>query len=190
MQVTTYGLDLAKRVMQLHWVNLETGEIHRKQLKRRALLEFFANRQPGIVAMEACGSAHYWGRELRKLGHEVRLIAAQFVRPFVKTNKNDAADAAAIWEAVQRPDMRFVAVKSEEQQSVLSLHRMREQLIKMRTMQVNQIRGLLYEFGADLPQGRQRGLKEVPDALADLERSISPMLRDTVRQQLKRLETG
>jgi transposase len=188
MEITTYGLDLAKSVMQLHWVDMETGEIHRKQLKRRRLLEFFANRQPGVVAMEACGSAHYWARELLKLGHEVRLIAAQFVRPFVKTNKNDAADAAAIWETVQRPGMRFVAVKTEEQQSVLSLHRIREQMIKMRTMQVNQIRGLLYEFGADLPQGRQKGLKEVPDALANLEKSISPMLLDTVRQQLKRLE--
>ena len=188
MQVTTYGLDLAKSVMQLHWVDMETGEIRRKQLKRRRLLEFFANRQPGVIAMEACGSAHYWARELRDLGHEVRLIAAQFVRPFVKTNKNDAADAAAIWETVQRPDMRFVAVKTEEQQSVLALHRMRSQLIKVRTMQVNQIRGLLYEFGADLPQGRQRGLKEVPDALANLENSISPMMLDTIRQQLKRLE--
>ena len=188
MQITTYGLDLAKRVMQLHWVDMETGEIHRKQVKRQALLEFFVNRQPGIVAMEACGSAHYWARELRKLGHEVRLVAAQFVRPFVKTNKNDAADAAAIWETVQRPDMRFVAVKTEEQQSVLALHRMRSQLIKVRTMQVNQIRGLLYEFGADLPQGRQRGLKQVPDALANLENAISPMMLDTIRQQLKRLD--
>jgi len=188
MEITTYGLDLAKSVMQLHWVDMETGEIHRKQLKRRRLLEFFANRQPGVIAMEACGSAHYWARELLKLGHEVRVIAAQFVRPFVKTNKNDAADAAAIWETVQRPDMRFVAVKTEEQQSVLALHRMRSQLIKVRTMQVNQIRGLLYEFGADLPQGRQRGLKEVPDALANLENSISPMMLDTIRQQLKRLE--
>ena len=169
MQVTTYGLDLAKSVMQWHWVDMEPGEIHRKQWKRRALLEFFANRSPGLVAMEACGSAHYWARELRKLGLEVRLIAAQFIRPFVKTNKNAAADAAAIWETAQRPDMRFVAVKSEEQQSILALHRMREQLIKVRTMQVNQIRGLLYEFGADLPQGRQRGLKEVPEALAYLE---------------------
>ena len=187
MQITTYGLDLAKSVMQLHWVDMETGEIHRKQLKRRALLEFFVNRQPGLIAMEACGTSHYWARELRKLGHEVRLIAPQFVRPFVKTNKNDAADAAAIWEAVQRPDMRFVAVKTEEQQSVLTLHRMRSQLIKIRTMQVNQIRGLLYEFGADLPQGRQRGLKEVPDALTDLEGTVSPMMLDTMRQQLKRL---
>ena len=188
MQVTTYGLDLAKSVMQLHWVDMETGEIHRKQVKRQALLGFFVNRQPGVIAMEACGTSHYWARELRKLGHEVRLIAPQFVRPFVKTNKNDAADAAAIWETVQRPDMRFVAVKSEEQQSILALHRMRSQLIKIRTMQVNQIRGLLYEFGADLPQGRQRGLKEVPDALANLEGAVSPMMLDTMRQQLKRLE--
>ena len=187
MQITTYGLDLAKKVMQLHWVDMETGEIHRQQLKRRALLEFFANREPGIIAMEACGSAHYWSRELRKLGHEIRLVAAQFVRPFVKTNKTDAADAAAIWETVQRPDMRFVAVKSEEQQSILALHRMREQLIKIRTMQVNQLRGLLYEFGADLPQGRQQGLKAVPNALADLEGTASPMMMETVRQQLKRL---
>ena len=96
--ITTYGLDLAKSVMQLHWVDMETGEIHCKQLKRRRLLEFFANRQPGVIAMDTCGSVHYWARELRKLGHEMRLIAAQFVRPFVKTNKNDAADAAAIWE--------------------------------------------------------------------------------------------
>ena len=149
MDSTIYGLDLAKRVMQLHWVDMGTGEIHRKQLRRRALLEFFANREPGIVAMEACGSAHHWAQELHKLGHEVRLIAAQFVRPFVKTNKTDAADAAAIWEAAQRPDMRFVTVKSVEQQSVLALHRMREQLVKIRTMQINAIRGLLYEFGAD-----------------------------------------
>jgi hypothetical protein len=96
MQVTTYGLDVAKSVMQLHWVDMETSENHRKQLKRQALLEFFVNRQPGIMAMEACGSAHYWARELRKLGHEDRLVATQFVRHFVKTNKNDAADAAAI----------------------------------------------------------------------------------------------
>jgi transposase len=122
--------------------------------------------------MEACGSAHYWAREFGKLGHEVRLIAAQFVRPFVKTNKNDAADAAAIWEAVQRPDMRFVAVKTEEQQSVLTLHRVREQLIKIRTMQINAIRGLLYEFGADLPQGRERGMKEIPVALTELEGKV------------------
>ncbi|MCR2832269.1 IS110 family transposase, partial [Acidithiobacillus ferrooxidans] len=121
-------------------------------------------------------------------GHEVRLVAAQFVRPFVKTNKTDAADAAAIWETVQRPDMRFVAVKSEEQQSVLALHRMREQLVKIRTMQVNEIRGLLYEFGVDLPQGREKGLKEIPEALTTLEGRISAMALETFRRLLKRLE--
>ena len=109
MQITTYGLDLAKMVMQLHWVDMETAEIHRKQLRRQALLESFANRQPGLVAMEACGSAHYWGRELRKLGHEVRLVAAQFVRPFVKANKNDAADAAAIWEGYVTFDLWYTS---------------------------------------------------------------------------------
>ena len=188
MQNTIYGLDLAKRVMHLHWVDWETGEIHRKQVRRGKLLEFFVNRALGIVAMEACGSAHYWARELRKLGHEVRLIAAQFVRPFVKTNKTDAADAAAIWETVQRPDMRFVTVKSEEQQSVLALHRMREQLVKIRTMQVNEIRGLLYEFGVELPQGREKGLKEIPDALATLKARISSLALETFRRQCKRLE--
>lgn len=185
MDSTIYGLDLAKRVMQLHWVDMGTGEIHRKQLRRRALLEFFANRGPGIVAMEACGSAHYWARELRKLGHEVRLITAQFVRPFVKTNKTDAA---AIWEAVQRPDMRFVAVKSVDQQSVLALHRMREQMVKIRTMQINAIRGLLYEFGADIPQGRQKGEKTIPQVLEQLEDQISKMTLDAMRGQLERLK--
>ena len=188
MQVTIYGLDLAKRVMQLHWVDWETGEIHRKQIKRQRLAEFFANGQPGLIAMEACGSAHYWARELRKLGHEVRLIAAQFVRPFVKTNKTDAADAAGIWEVVQRPDMRLVTVKSEDQQSVLALHRMREQLVKIRTMQVNAIRGLLYEFGVVLPQGREKGLKEISAALTSLEGRISAMALETFRSQTKRLE--
>ena len=135
--------------------------------------------------MEACGSAHYWARELRKLGHEVRLITAQFVRPFVKTNKTDAA---AIWEAVQRPDMRFVAVKSVDQQSVLALHRMREQMVKIRTMQINAIRGLLYEFGADIPQGRQKGEKTIPQVLEQLEDQISKMTLDAMRGQLERLK--
>jgi transposase len=103
--------------------------------------------------MEACGSAHHWGRLLGSLGHEVRLIAAQFVRPFVKTNKTDAADAEAIWEAVQRPGMRFVALKSQEQQAVLSLHRMRSQIVKIRTMQAHRVRSLIYEFGLVVPQG-------------------------------------
>src|SRR5487761_2046510 len=142
MKVTTFGLDLAKRVFQLHWVDMATGEICRRQLKRSEVAEFFDKRTPAVVAMEACGSAHYWARKLRELGHEVKLIAAQFVRPFVKSNKTDAADAQAIWEAAQRPGMKFVAVKSEAQQSVLTLHRVREQLVKMRTMQINRKRSI------------------------------------------------
>jgi|SRR5271170_122721 len=189
MKVTTYGLDLAKRVFQLHWVDAVTGEICRRQLKRAEVAEFFANCEPSIVAMEACGTAHYWARKLSGYGHEVRLIAAQFVRPFVKSNKTDAADAHAIWEAAQRPGMKFVAVKSEAQQSVLTLHRMREQLVKMRTMQVNQLRGLLYEFGAELPQGRQRGIARIPGELAKLEGVLSVLVMDTIRQQLKRIES-
>ena len=188
MKVTTFGLDLAKRVFQLHWVDMETGEICRRQLKRSEVAEFFANRTPSVVAMEACGSAHYWARKLTALGHEMKLIAAQFVRPFVKSNKTDAADAQAIWEAAQRPGMKFVAVKSEGQQSVLTLHRMRELLVKMRTMQTNQLRGLLYEFGADLPAGRQRGVARIPEELAKLEQTLPAMVIETMRSQLQRIE--
>lgn len=159
MNVTTYGLDLAKRVFQVHWVEPDTGELKRKALLRAEVAAFFARRAPGVVAMESCGSAHYWGRVLSAQGHQVRLIAAQFVRPFVKTNKTDAADAEAIWEAAQRPGMRFVALKSEEQQAVLSLHRMRAQLVKIRMMQAYQVRSLLYEFGVVAPKGF-RALRE------------------------------
>lgn len=127
MKVMTYGLDIAKRVFQVHTVDAATGEIDRRTLKRNQVLKYFANREPGVVAMEACGSAHHWARQLSKIGHQVRLIAAQFVRPFVKSNKTDAADAAAIWEAAQRPGMRFVASKDEEQQAVLGLHRLWQQ---------------------------------------------------------------
>lgn len=188
MKVTRFGLDLAKRLFQLHWVDRETGEICRRQMKRDELMEFFARREPSVVAMEACGGAHYWARKLSGYGHEVRLIAAQFVRPFVKSNKTDAADAQAIWEAGQRPGMKFVAVKSEAQQSVLTPHRMREQLVKMRTMRVNQLRGLLYEFGAELPQGRQRGIERIPGELEKLEGIVSAMVIETIRGQLKRIE--
>jgi transposase len=188
MNCTVFGLDLAKRVFQLHWIEMETGEICRRQLKRQQVADFFVKRRSCVIAMEACGSAHYWGRKFAAMGHEVRLIAAQFVRPFVKSNKTDVADAQAIWEAAQRPDMKFVALKTEEQQSVLTLHRMREQLVKMRTMQINQLRGLLYEFGVDLPQGRQKGMARVAEELARLEDSLSAMFIDAMREQLRRIE--
>jgi transposase len=176
MNDTVYGLDLAKAVFQVHWVELGTGEVKRKTLARRDLLRWFAQRPAGLVAMEACGSAHHWAREFVKLGHRVRLVAAQFVRPFVKTNKTDAADAEAIWEAVQRPGMRAVAVKSEEQQAVLSLHRLRDQLTRMRTAQTNQLRGLLYEFGVVTPKGWRSLVSQAGPVLADETRSPVPEL--------------
>ena len=190
MNVTTYGLDLAKRVLQVHWVEPETGEVKRKALARADVSAFFALRRPGVVAMEACGSAHHWGRLLKGFGHEVRLIAAQFVRPFVKTNKTDAADAEAIWEACQRPQMRFVAVKSEEQQAVLSLHRIRQQFVKIRTMQAHQIRGLLYEFGVVVPKGWRALLAQAAPMLADETHGQVPeLIRGELLTQLAGLRT-
>ena len=189
--VTTYGLDLAKRVFQLHWVDVASGEVHRKTLSRPQVSAFFARAPRGVVAMEACGSAHYWGRLLQTLGHEVKLIAAQFVRPFVKTNKTDAADAQAIWEAAQRPEMRFVALKSEEQQAVLSLHRLREQWVKVRTLQANQIRGLLYEFGIVVPLGWRTLLKAATEQLTEPTGTVVPvLLRDELLEQLEALRAA
>ncbi|MGF6546671.1 transposase [Paraburkholderia youngii] len=156
-------------------------------MKRAQLVPFFANRPVGRVVMEACGSAHHWARVLARLGHGVRLIAAQFVRPFVKSNKNDAADAAAIWEAAQRPGMRFVAVKTEDQQAMLALHRIRQQLVRIRVMQVNQLRGLLYEFGVVLPQGRRTSIEAAKGALASLADQLPPMLAESLQDQLSRL---
>ena len=184
--VTTYGLDLAKQVFQVHWVDVASGEIHRKTLRRTQVSAFFARAPRGVVAMEACGSAHHWGRLLTSFGHEVKLIAAQFVRPFVKTNKTDAADAQAIWEAAQRPDMRFVSVKSEQQQALLSLHRLRAQWVSIRTQQANQIRGLLFEFGVVVPIGWRTLLKAVPQ-LTD---AVPTLLRTELLEQLEALRTA
>jgi len=187
MEPTTIAIDLATRVFQVHFVDPETGAIHSKVLKRAQLVPFFSNRTRSRVVMEACGSAHHWARQLAKLGHDVRLIAAQFVRPFVKSNKNDAADAAAIWEASQRPGMRFVAVKTEDQQAMLALHRMRQQLVRFRVMQVNQLRGLLYEFGVVLPQGRRASIEAAKGAIASLADQLPSMLTDSLQDQLSRL---
>jgi transposase len=143
MQITTIGIDLAKPVFQVHGVNAQGRTVLKKQIKRPQVVEFFANLSPCQIGMEACGSAHYWARKLQALGHTVRLMAPQFVKSYVKTNKNDAADAEAICEAVTRPTMRFVPIKHVEQQAVLAVHRVRQALVKARTAQANQIRGLL-----------------------------------------------
>lgn len=133
MKLTTVGIDLAKSVFQIHGVDEHGKVVLRKQLKRSQVTAFFANLPACLIGMEACGSAHHWARELERLGHTVRLMAPQFVKPYVKTNKNDAADAEAICEAVARPNMRFVPVKNLEQQAVLSLHRVRQGFVKART---------------------------------------------------------
>jgi len=174
-------------VFQLHWVEPDTGSIERLKLKRDQLLEWFAARQPVRVAMEACGGAHEWGRELMKLGHEVRLVPPKMVRPFVQRNKTDAADAQAIWTAARQPGVRFVAVKSEAQQVVLALHRVRSQMMKTRIMQTNELRGLLYEFGIVLPEGHRALLKDLPAAFVQAEGRLAAIFIDSLREQVRRI---
>ena len=152
-QVNIIGIDLAKRSFQLHGARADGSAGFRKNLVRDKVLDFLASQPRCVVAMEACASAHYWGREVLKLGHEVRLIPPIYVKPFVKRQKNDAADAEAICEAAQRPTMRFVAVKTEEQQAMGMLFHTRDLLVRQRTQTINALRGHLAEFGVVAPQG-------------------------------------
>lgn len=165
MKLRAIGLDLAKNVFQVHGVDEQDRPVLRRQLRRAQMLVFFARLEPCLIGMEACAGAHDWARKLRALGHEVRLIAPQFVKPYVKANKNDARDAEGICEALLRPSMRFVAVKSAEQQAVLALHRLREGLIGTRTALINRLRGLLSEFGVVAPTGRRTFEQALPRLL-------------------------
>src|SRR6201998_401678 len=158
MNITTIGLDLAKSIFQVHGVDATGQAVVRKPLRRSQMLPFFAKLPSCLVGMEAGGTSHYWARELIKLGHEVRLMPPAYVKPYVKRGKTDAADAEAVCEAVTRPTMRFVPVKSSEQQAALSIHRTRDLLVKQRTQLINMIRGLLAEFGIDIPKGLERAL--------------------------------
>jgi transposase len=191
MKITTIGMDLAKNVIQVHGVDTHGKTALRKQLKRHQVLPFFANLEACLVGMEACGSAHHWARKLAELGHTVKLMAPQFVKPYVKTNKNDAADAEAICEAVRRPNMRFVPVKSAEQQGVLALHRARQGFVKARTAQANQIRGLLSEFGIVIAQGIRQIAKRLPEILEDGENGLPGRFRrllERLSEQLRVLD--
>jgi len=187
MKGIVFGVDIAKRVFQLHWVEPQTGEVVTLQLKRERFLEHFANRSSCLIGMEACGGSQHWARSLRKLGHEVKLLSGRMVKPFVVGNKNDAADARAIWTAVQQPEIKAVAIKSEEQQAVLALHRMREQLVKFRTAQSNGLRGLLTEYGEVMPQGRAGIKRDIPGALGRLSDRLPAIVIDTLREQYARL---
>ena len=153
MQAIRFGIDLAKSVFQIHGVAASGEVVVQKQLRRGQLLKFFAGQPPALIGMEACGSAHYWARELTRLGHEVRLMPPAYVKPYVKRGKNDARDAEAICEAVSRPTMRFVPIKSVDQQCDLGLHKVRDLLIRQRTQLGNAVRGLLYEVGVTAAKG-------------------------------------
>ena len=189
MQITTVGIDLAKAVFQVHGVDAHGKTVLKKQIKRTQMVEFFANLSPCLIGMEACGSAHYWARKLQAFGHTVRLMAPQFVKPYVKTNKNDAADAEAICEALTRPTMRFVPVKHVEQQAVLAVHRVRQALVKARTAQANQIRGLLSEFGLIIPQGIAHISKRVPEMLDNAGDDVPGAFRELMQRMLDHLKS-
>src|SRR5580693_1020247 len=165
MQITTIGFDLAKNVFQLHGIDVKEEVVARKQLRRGQVMAFFKALPPCLIGMEACATAHYWARELTKLGHEVRLMPAKDVKAYVKRNKNDAADAEAICEAVRRPTMRFVQIKSAEQQGRLMLHRARDLLMRQRTQVINALRAHLAELGITAAQGTA-GLKELLKIIA------------------------
>ena len=187
MNLTVFGVDVAKRVFQVHSVDPETGEITSKQLKRAGFLEHFANRAPCLIGMEACGGAQHWARRLKEMGHQVKLMPGKAVKAFVSGNKNDVADARAIWIAAQQEGVKSVAIKSEAQQAVLALHRMRQQLVKFRTMQSNGLRGLLTEYGEVMAVGRAALDRAMSDVLARLTERLPAVLIDTLREQWEML---
>lgn len=177
--ITVLGIDLAKDVFQLHGTDSKGNKVLTKRLSRKKLSSFIGNLTPCLIGMEACGGAHYWARKFKELGHEVRLMSPQFVKPYVKTNKNDSADAEAIAEAVTRPTMRFVGIKEVGHQDIQSLHRYRERLIKNRTQLTNHIRGLLHEYGFVIGRGLKSLRVKLPEILAN-ERSqeLTPLTKE------------
>jgi transposase len=189
MKVTTLGIDVAKSIFQLHGVD-EHGKVAiQKRVTRGKLLETVAQLPACVIGMEACGSAQYWAREFQKLGHTVKLMSPQFVKPYVKGNKNDSRDAEAICEAVSRPHMRFVPLKTVESQDIQAIHRMRSRLIKERTALGNQVRGLLAERGIVLAQGITRLRKQLPVIVEDLANELTPLSREVMQELYEQLVT-
>jgi len=178
MEIKTLGIDIAKRVFQLHGVDAKGKVVLKKRLSREALPNFMANLPSCTIGMESCSGSNYWARKFRSYGHEVKLMSPQYVKPYVKTNKTDANDAEAICEAVTRPNMRFVSIKSAEQQDIQSLHRYRQRVVEERTALVNQIRGLLTEYGIVIPQGIGFLRKKLPEVLEEENSEITPLSRE------------
>ena len=186
-KISTIGLDLAKNVFQVHGNDVQGKMLVRRQLRRAEMLSFFAKLAPCLVGMEACATAHYWGRELIKLGHTVKLMPLAYVKPYVKRGKTDAADAAAIAEAVTRPTMRFVAVKTVDQQAILMLHKVRDLLVRQRTMLINALRGHLAEFGIVAIRG-PAGIKAAIEELHLMQNSLPALARVALHRLIDRLE--
>jgi transposase len=184
MNVTTVGIDIAKHVFELHGVDSKGKTVLKKTIRRDKLPEFMANLPACLVGLEACGGSHHWARKFKQMGHEIKLMNPQFVKPYVKSNKNDSHDAAAICEAVQRPSMRFVGVKTIEQQDIQAVHRIRARLVNERTALVNQIRGLLAEYGIVVAQGIQQLRKKLPVILEDAGNELSNYGRELMSDLL------
>lgn len=182
MKITTVGLDLAKSVFHVVCFDTAHHEVSKRMLRRKEVKGYFAQLEPCLVAMEACASAHYWGRELERLGHRVKLIPPQYVKPYVQGNKNDYNDARAIAEAATRPAMRTVSIKSVEQQDIQALHRLRAQRIKERTALCNQLRALVAEYGLVMNKGVASVRRTVPELLEDAENGLSDRFRALLRR--------
>ena len=185
--ITTIGLDLAKNVFYIHGVDSRGKTVVKQKLTRAKVLAFFANLQPCLVGMEAGGGSNYWAREIKKLGHDTKVMAAQFVKPYIKSNKNDSNDAEAICEAVARPNMRFISVKTIDQQDIQSVHRIRERLVTSRSSLACEIRGLLGEYGIVMPQGIREMPKLLPDIIANTNNQLTSFTRDLIQDLFSEL---
>lgn len=186
MDIKVLGIDLAKNIFQLHGTDVNGKVVLRKRLSREKLSEFVAQLPKCLIGMESCGSAHYWARRFEAFGHQVKLMAPQFVKPYVKSNKNDSRDAEAIAEAVTRPNMRFVPIKRIDQQEVQSIHRARSLRVTERVALSNQVRGLLSEYGIILAKGAKAFKERIPQILEDAENELTPRLRTMVHEQYEK----
>lgn len=187
MPITTLGIDLAKNVFQLHGVDKGGRAVLRRRVKRSQLLEVVTSLPPCVIGMEACASAHHWGRAFEQLGHTVKLMSPKYVKPYVKTNKNDGRDAEAICEAVSRPTMRFVAIKTVDQADLQAVHRTRSLLIKTRTAVINQIRGLLGEYGLVIARSPEQVRPALVELLDDEQTGLTPFARETFAELYEQL---